>query len=267
MKRMALRTAISTHLILDLQDAAWYMSQVNFKTPQVKSFFSKHDHFEYSQIAVQQDVQIRHHKDKRQFLHEMTRSQALPIPKDQLLDDRETHIEYQDGKKILHKDNWKAEKKRFSDNLNGYWKGKTVYKIKDDYEIPDDVVKTDIERNAKKLRGSIDDIFQPQQSSPSQPSGVQKEPRSLEKEVRKSAGPRFKKVEFEVGPPAAKRHVGKQKPVVVVPVEGSSSKKKKVVASYPIPEEPDELIFERFKRVVASFRGQAWHFVTFGRVW
>ena len=30
--------------------------QVHFKTPQVKSFFSQHDHFEYSQIAVKQDV-------------------------------------------------------------------------------------------------------------------------------------------------------------------------------------------------------------------
>ena len=83
------------------------MSQVNFKTPQVKtvkSFFSKHDHFEYSQITVQQDQQdgealvtgdywqvdglrrelIRHHKDKRQYLHEMQRSETTPIPKDQL---------------------------------------------------------------------------------------------------------------------------------------------------------------------------------------
>ena len=56
MRKMVLKTAI-THLILDLQDIAWYMSQVHFKTPQVKSFFSQHDHFEYSQIAVKQDVQ------------------------------------------------------------------------------------------------------------------------------------------------------------------------------------------------------------------
>ena len=109
------KTAISTHLILDLQDVAWYMSQVNFKNPQVKSFFSIHDHFEYSQIAVQQDQQdeealvtgdywqvdgprrelIRYHKDKRQYLHEMQRSETTPIPKDQLLDEREAHIEYQ----------------------------------------------------------------------------------------------------------------------------------------------------------------------------
>ena len=56
MRKKVLKTAISTHLILDLQDVAWYMSQVHFKTPQVKSFFSQHDHFEYSQIAVKQDV-------------------------------------------------------------------------------------------------------------------------------------------------------------------------------------------------------------------
>ena len=107
------------------------MSQVHFKTPQVKSFFSQHDHFEYSQIAVKQDVQeeeeeeevealvsgdcwqvdglrrelIRHHKDKRMNLHEMNRSETTPIPKDQLLDERETHMEFQKGrKKVLHKD-------------------------------------------------------------------------------------------------------------------------------------------------------------------
>ena len=111
MRKMVLRTAISTHLILDLQDVAWYMSQVHFKTPQVKSFFSQHDHFEYSQIAVKQDVHeeealvtgdywqvdplrrelIRHHKDKRMNLHEMNRSEKTPIPKDQLLDERERH--------------------------------------------------------------------------------------------------------------------------------------------------------------------------------
>ena len=55
MRKMVLTTAIGTHLILDLQDVAWYMGNVNFKTPQVKSFYSQHDHYEYSQIAVQQD--------------------------------------------------------------------------------------------------------------------------------------------------------------------------------------------------------------------
>ena len=90
------------------------MGQVHFKTPQAKSFFSQHDHFEYSRIAVKQDDQqeeeealvtgdywpvdplrrelIRHHKDKRKNLHEMNRSEETPIPKDQLLDERERHI-------------------------------------------------------------------------------------------------------------------------------------------------------------------------------
>ena len=39
MRKMVLKTAIRTHLILDLQDVAWYMSQMNVKTPQVKSVF------------------------------------------------------------------------------------------------------------------------------------------------------------------------------------------------------------------------------------
>ena len=38
---------------------------------------------------------------------------------------------------------------------------------------------------------------------------------------------------IEVGPPAAKRHVGKQKPVVVGDSKKGSSKRKKVVVSYP----------------------------------
>ena len=186
-RKMVLKTAISTHLILDLQDVAWYMSQVHFKTPQVKRFFSQHDHFEYSQIAVKQDVQeeealvtgdywqvdplrrelIRHHKDKRRNLHEMNRSDENPIPKGQLLDereierDRETHQEFQKSKKkVLHKDNWREERKRLSDQSEEFWKGKTINKIKKDYVIPDDVVRSDLDR-AKPLRGNIHDLFSP----------------------------------------------------------------------------------------------------------
>ena len=260
MRKMVLRTAISTHLILDLQDVAWYMSQVHFKTPQVKSFFSQNDHFEYSQIAVKQDDHegevlvtgdywqvdplrrelIRHHKDKRMNLHEMTRSEKTPIPKDQLLDERETHMEFQKSKKkVLHQDNWRTEKKRFSEQSEEFWKGKTIYKIKEDYVIPDDIVRSDIDR-AKPFRGNIDDLFHPESAS-SAPSGVQKEkPRSLQKEEGKpiSKGPSSKKI--EVGPPAAKRHVGKQKPQVVDDSQSGSSRKK-VVVSYPKLDEEDEL--------------------------
>ena len=260
MRKMVLRTAISTHLILDLQDVAWYMSQVHFKTPQVKSFFSQHDHFEYSQIAVKQDVHeeealvtgdywqvdplrrelIRHHEDKRKNLHEMNRSDETPIPKDQLLDERETHQEFQKSKKkVLHKDNWRTDRKRFSEQSEEFWKGKTIYKIKEDYVIPDDIVRSDIDR-AKPFRGNIDDLFHPESAS-SVPSGVQKKkPRSLQKEEGKSIskGPSSKKI--EVGPPAAKRHVGKQKPQVVDDSQSGSSRKK-VVVSYPKLDEEDEL--------------------------
>ena len=259
MRKMVLKTAISTHLILDLQDVAWYMSQVHFKTPQVKSFFSQHDHFEYSQIAVKQDVHeeealvtgdywqvdplrrelIRHHKDKRKNLHEMNRSEETPIPKDQLLDERKTHIEYQKSKKkVLHKDNWRTERKRFSEQSEEFWKGKTIYKIKGDYVIPDEVVRSDLDR-AKPFRGNIDDLFHPESVS-SAPSGVQKKPSSSQKEVGKpiSRGPSLKKI--EVGPPAAKRHVGKQKPQVVDDSQAGSSRKK-VVVSYPKLDEEDEL--------------------------
>ena len=260
MRKMVLKTAMSTHLILDLQDIAWYMSQVHFKTPQVKSFFSQHDHFEYSQIAVKQDVQgeeealvtgdywqvdglrrelIRHHKDKRMNLHEMNRSDKTPIPKDQLLDERETHMEYQKSKKkVLRKDSWREEKKRFAEQSDEHWKGKTIYKIKEDYVILDDVIKSDLDR-AKPFRGNIDDLFHPESAS-SAPSGVQKKPSSLQKEAGKpiSRGPSLKKI--EVGPPAAKRHVGKQKPKVADDSQGGSSRKK-VVVSYPKLDEEDEL--------------------------
>ena len=255
MRKMVLTTAIGTHLILDLQDVAWYMGNVNFKTPQVKSFYSQHDHYEYSQIAVQQDQHeeealvtgdywqvdglrrelIRHHKDKRQYIHEIQRSDKCPIPKEQLEDERETHIEYQKSKKkVLHKDNWRADKKRFSDKMEGFWKGKSVYKIKKDYKIPEDIVRTDIERQQKLSRGDIDELFHPEAASSVKPKFVQK-PGSPKGEVdKKQQRPGLKK--FEVGPPAAKRHVGKQKPVVI---DDGSSKRKKVVVSY-LPEE-DEL--------------------------
>ena len=245
MRKLVLRTAISTHLILDVQDVAWYMSQVHFKTPQVKSFFSQHDHFEYSQIAVKQEVHeeealvtgdywqvdplcrelIRHHKDKRRNLHEMNQSEETPIPKDQLHDERETHIQYQ---KVLHKDNWRTERKRFSEQSEEFWKGKTIYKIKEDYVIPDDVVRRDLDR-AKPFRGNIDDLFHPESAS-SAPSGVQKKRSSSQKEAGKpiSRGPSLKRI--EVGPPTAKRHVGKQKPQVVDDSQSGSSRKKVVVS-------------------------------------
>ena len=57
--------------------------------------------------------------------------------------------------------------------------------------------------------------------------------------VRRKAN-RFRSKKIEVGPPAAKRHVGKQKPQVVDDSQSGSSRKK-VVVSYPKLDEEDEL--------------------------
>ena len=109
----------------------------------------------------------------------MQRSETTPIPKDQLLDERETYIEYQKSRKtVLHKDNWRTEKKRFSDKMEEFWKGKTVYKIKKDYVIPEDVVRSDVDRQAKLFRGNMDDLFHPESASSSKPVSVQKKPSS-----------------------------------------------------------------------------------------
>ena len=153
--------------------------------------------------------------------------------------ERETHQEFQKSKKkVLYKDNWREERKRFSDQREEFWKGKTIYKIKKDYVIPDDVVRSDLDR-AEPFRGNIGDLFHPESAS-SAPSGVQKKPSSLQKEAGKpiSRGPSLKKI--EVGPPAAKRHVGKQKPKVVDDSQAGSSRKK-VFGSYPKLDEEHEL--------------------------
>ena len=105
---------------------------------------------DYWQVDGLRRELIRHHKDKRRYLHDMQISETTPSPKEHLLDERETHIEYQKRKKkVLYKDNWRTEKKRFSDKMEEFWKGKTVYKIKEDYVIPDAVVRSDIDCEAK----------------------------------------------------------------------------------------------------------------------
>ena len=84
---------------------------------------------------------------------------------------------------------------------------------------------------AKPFRGTRDDLFQPASAS-SAPSGVQKKPGPLQKEAGKpiSRGTSLKKI--EVGPPAAKRHVGKQKPKVVDDSQGGHPERKLLC---PIP--------------------------------
>ena len=57
----------------------------------------------------------------------MTRCEKAPIPREHLLDERETHMEHiGNKKKEVKKDNWRDEKKRFSDKQEGFWKGKSI---------------------------------------------------------------------------------------------------------------------------------------------
>ena len=89
---------------------------------------------DYWQVDGLRRERIRHHKDTRQYLHEIQRHPDCPIPRDQLEDERETHIEYyKSKKKVLHKDNWRTDQKRSKDKMEEFWKGKTIYKIKDGY--------------------------------------------------------------------------------------------------------------------------------------
>ena len=53
MWKYKLRMSKSTHLVMDFQDIAWYMSAVYFKTPEVQSFISEFEHFECSQFSVE----------------------------------------------------------------------------------------------------------------------------------------------------------------------------------------------------------------------
>lgn len=94
-----------------------------FQRHSVKSFFSQHDRFEHRQIAVQQNAEedeidhapatqdywqvdplrrelIRFHTEKRRGYHNMSKAKR-PIPKEELLGERETHVEYKSGKKEL----------------------------------------------------------------------------------------------------------------------------------------------------------------------
>jgi len=70
-----------------------------------------------------------------------------------VLGEGEIHIEYQKSKKkVLQKDNWRAERKRFSEKMEEFWKGKTVYKIKKDHEIPGNAVRSDIDPSSQTFQ-------------------------------------------------------------------------------------------------------------------
>ena len=72
--------------VMDFQDIAWYMSAVYFKTPEVTSFFSQHEHFEYSQLSVEtfayatdDDWEIDYHRTELIRHHKTLHSQLFKV--------------------------------------------------------------------------------------------------------------------------------------------------------------------------------------------
>ena len=144
-----LRMSKSTHLVMDFQDIAWYMSAVYFKTPEAQSFFSQYEHFEYSQLSVEtfafatdddweidyhRKELIRHHKTYRSQLFKTVGS-TCPVPFDDLESTRKTFVEMKNGTKKVETDDWRAvsgPEKR----LDKQWRGRTVFKIKSGVELP-----------------------------------------------------------------------------------------------------------------------------------
>ena len=141
---------------MDFQDIAWYMRAVYFKTPEVTSLFSQHEHFEYSQLSVetfayandddweidnQRTGLIRHHKTLRSQLFVVNYSRfpvpssKCPISFDDLESIRTTFIEIKNGTKKVEKHDWRAAfgpAKRFDKQ----WRGRTVFKIKAGVALP-----------------------------------------------------------------------------------------------------------------------------------
>ena len=182
-----LRMAKSTHLVMDFQDIAWYMSAVYFKTPEVTSFFSQHEHFEYSQLSVEtfayatdddweidyhRKELIRHHKTLRSQLFKISGSKC-PISFDDLESTRTTFLEMKNGTKKVEKDYWRAvsgPEKRF-DKL---WKGRTVFKIKAGAALPAEEL-SHVKSSSKPARISDpSDEVKPEHSSPEEKAGKSK---------------------------------------------------------------------------------------------
>ena len=78
----------SAHVDMDFQDIAWYTSAVSFKMPEVQSFFSQYEHFEYNQLSIEtfayyandDDWEIDYHRKELIRRHKTLRSQ-LKVPR------------------------------------------------------------------------------------------------------------------------------------------------------------------------------------------
>ena len=128
------------------------MSAVYFKTPDVQSFFSEFEPFEYSQLSVEtfafatdDDWEIDYHRKELIRRHKTYRSQLFkiegskcPIPFDDLECTRTTFIEMKNGTKKVEKDDWRAvsgPEKR----LDKQWCGRAVFKIKSGVKLPEEL--------------------------------------------------------------------------------------------------------------------------------
>ena len=159
-----LRMSKSTHLVMDFQDISWYMSAVYFRTPEVTSFFSQHEHFEYSQLSVETFAYatdddweidyhrrelIRHQKTLRSQLFKISGSKC-PISFDDLEPTRTTFIEMKNGTKKVEKDDWRAvsgPEKRFDKQ----WRGRTVFKTKAGAALPAEEL-SQVKSSSKPMR-------------------------------------------------------------------------------------------------------------------
>ena len=193
-----LRMSKSTHLVMDFQDISWYMSAVYFKTPEVTSFFSQHEHFEYSQLSVEtfayatdDDWEIDYHRKELIRLHKTLRSQLFkisgskcPISFDDLESTRTTFLEMKNGTKKVERGDWRAvsgPEKRFDKQ----WKGRTVFKIKAGAALPAKEL-SHVKSSSKPARISDpSDEVKPEHSSPEEKSGKSK-PSSAPAEEGKS---------------------------------------------------------------------------------
>ena len=182
-----LRMAKSTHLVMDFQDIAWYMSAVYFKTPEVTSFFSQNEHFEYSQLSVETFAYatdddweidyhrrelIRHHKTLRSQLFKISGSKC-PISFDDLESTRTTFLEMKNGTKKVEKDDWRAvsgPEKRFDKQ----WKGRTVFKIKAGAALPAEELSHVKSSNKPARISDPSDEVKPEHSSPEEKAGKSK---------------------------------------------------------------------------------------------
>ena len=172
---------------MDFQDIAWYMSAVYFKAPEVTSFFSQNEHFEYSQLSVETFAYatdddweidyhrrelIRHHKTLRSQLFKISGSKC-PISFDDLESTRTTFLEMKNGTKKVEKDDWRAvsgPEKRFDKQ----WKGRTVFKIKAGAALPAEEL-SHVKSSSKPARISDpSDEVKPEHSSPEEKAGKSK---------------------------------------------------------------------------------------------